>query len=95
MDYVFVKDSEGFVTKKLESEVNADEKIISEKEYMKCSGLSYYEKKFTHGGARENAGRKTKFNLPLKFQVRVTQEEKDFLQYAREHNFNYSAAMKN
>ena len=35
MDYVFVKDSEGYVFKKLSSEVSSDEKIISEKEYMK------------------------------------------------------------
>ena len=37
MDYVFVKDSEGYVFKKLQSEVSSDEKIISEKEYMKIS----------------------------------------------------------
>ena len=94
MDYVFVKDSEGYVFKKLESEINQDEKIISEKEYMKISGLSSYEKKFGHGGARENAGRKQKFALPLRFQIRVTKEEKDFINYAREHNLNYSALMK-
>ena len=94
MDYVFVKDSEGFVFKKLASEVSEDEKIISEKEYMKLSGLSSYEKKFGHGGARKNAGRKQKFSLPLKFQIRVTQEEKDFIKYAREHNLNYSALMQ-
>ena len=35
MDYVFVKDSEGYVFKKLANEVSADEKIITEKEYMK------------------------------------------------------------
>ena len=45
MDYVFVKDSEGYVFKKLESETSPDEKIISEKEYMKVSGLASYEKK--------------------------------------------------
>ena len=39
MQYVYVKDSEGFVFKKKESEVAADEKIISEKEYKKKSGL--------------------------------------------------------
>ena len=44
MDYVFVKDSEGYVFKKLENEVYPDEKVISEKEYMKISGLSSYEK---------------------------------------------------
>ena len=52
MPYVYVKDSEGFVFKKKESEVAAGEKIISEKEYMKKSGLALYEKKFEHGGAR-------------------------------------------
>jgi len=52
--------------------------------------ISSYEKKFGHGGARENAGRKQKFNSPLKFQIRVTKEEKDFLTYAREHNVNYA-----
>lgn len=94
MDYVFVKDSEGYVFKKLQSEISSDEKIISEKEYMKKSGLASYEKQFGHGGARENAGRKQKFSLPLKFQIRVTQEEKDFIAYAREHHINYSTLMQ-
>ena len=53
-DYVFVKDSEGYVFKKLESEVSPDEKIISETEYMKKSGLASYEKKFEHGGVMEH-----------------------------------------
>ena len=52
MPYVYVKDSEGFVFKKKESEVTTGEKIISEKEYMKKSGLALYEKKFGHGLAR-------------------------------------------
>ena len=94
MEYVFVKDSDGYVSKKLKSELCDDENIISEKEYMKASGLDFYEKKFSHGGARKNAGRKQKFSLPLKFQIRVTQEEKDFITYAREHGLNYSALMQ-
>ncbi len=94
MNYVFVKDSDGYVFKKLETEVSSDEKNISEKEYMKLSGLASYEKKFGHGGARKNAGRKQKFGSPLKFQIRVTKEEKDFLAYAREHNINYSSLMQ-
>ncbi|MBR3814111.1 MAG: hypothetical protein IKK38_09585 [Spirochaetaceae bacterium] len=32
-------------SKKTASEIAADDKIISEKEYMKISGLSSYEKK--------------------------------------------------
>lgn len=94
MDYVFVKDSEGYVFKKLESEISPNEKIISEKEYMKISGLASYEKKFGHDGAMGNADGKQKAALPLKFQIRVTKEEKDFISYAREHNLNYSALMK-
>lgn len=94
MDYVFVKDSDGYVFKKLLSEVAYDEKVISEKEYMKISGIASYEKEFGHGGARKNAGRKQKFNSPLKFQIRVTQEEKDFIAYARKHNLSYASMME-
>ncbi|MGP1438552.1 MAG: hypothetical protein ACTTKH_05720 [Treponema sp.] len=94
MKYVYIKDSEGYVFKKLEAEVTSDEKIISKEEYMKTSGLRAYEKEFGHGGARENAGRKHKFGSPLKFQIRVTQEEKDFIAYAREHHINYAILMK-
>ena len=93
MPYVYVKDSEGFVFKKKESEIVVGEKTISEKEYMKKSGLALYEKKFGHGGARENAGRKTKFASPLKFQIRVTKEEKDFLTFARNKKLNFAALM--
>lgn len=93
MPYVYVKDSEGFVFKKKESDVAADEKIISEKEYLKKSGIALYEKKFGHGGARENAGRKTKFASPLKFQIRVTKEEKEFLAFARSNKLNFATLM--
>ena len=93
MPYVYVKDSEGFVFKKKESDVAADEKIISQKEYLKKSGIALYEKKFGHGGARENAGRKTKFASPLKFQIRVTKEEKEFLAFARSNKLNFATLM--
>ncbi len=94
MEYVYVKDSDGYVFKKLESELLSDEKIISEKEYLKVSGLANYTKEFGHGGARKNAGRKQKLDFPLKFQIRVTQEEKDFISFAREKHLNYSALMQ-
>ena len=94
MGYVYVKDSEGYVFKKLEAELSPDEKIISEKKYLKKSGLANYAKEFGHGGARENSGRKQKFASPLKFQIRVTQEEKDFISFARENHLNYSALMQ-
>ncbi|WP_315451088.1 hypothetical protein [uncultured Treponema sp.] len=94
MEYIYVKDSEGYVFKKLESELSHDEKIISEKEYLKTSGLAAYAKEFGYGGTRKNAGRKRKFGSLLKFQIRVTQEEKDFITYARENHINYTAMMK-
>ena len=93
MDYVFVKDMEGFVVKKLKSQVEFDEKIISEAEYKELSGDNYYEIYFGHGGKRPGAGRKQKLGSPLKFQIRVTKEERDFISYARMNNLNYSALM--
>ena len=93
MSYVYVKDSEGFVYKKKESDVAADEKIISAKAYLKKSGIALYKKTFGHGGARENAGRKTKFASPLKFQIRVTKEEKEFLAFARNNKLNFTTLM--
>ena len=42
MNFVFVKDSEGYVFKKLQSEVSPDEKIISKKEYIKKSGITKF-----------------------------------------------------
>jgi len=95
MNYIYVKDTEGYVYKKDSSELLPDEKIISEKEYLRKSGLGTYQKTLGHGGVRENAGRKIKFSSPLKFQIRVTQEEKDFLAYARKNNLNYTSLMNN
>lgn len=47
------------------------------------------------GGARKGAGRKPKDKSNvLKFQVRVTSKEKEFLKYAREHNLNYDDLME-
>lgn len=40
LEYIYVQDSEDYVFKKLVSEISSDEKIISEKEYMKKSGIS-------------------------------------------------------
>lgn len=59
--YVYVKDAEGFVTKKLNSQVGADETIISKEEFEQISGIDYYEKTFGRGGARQGAGRKKEY----------------------------------
>ena len=46
------------------------------------------------GGKRKGAGRKPKNGVVLKFQVRVSEKEKEFLQYARSHNLNYDDFMQ-
>jgi len=45
LKYVYVKDSEGYVFKKPKSDVCKGEKIISEKAYLKASGLADLMKK--------------------------------------------------
>lgn len=40
---VYIKDSEGFVTKKLESEILPGEVIITKQEFENISGLTYYK----------------------------------------------------
>lgn len=42
--YVYVKDSEGFVTKKLNNQIEADETIISQEEFEQISGI-YLQRK--------------------------------------------------
>ncbi len=47
-----------------------------------------------HGGFREGAGRKKKNpSLVLKFQIRVSEKEKEFLAFARKHNLDYDKLM--
>lgn len=48
MQYVYVKDSEGYVSKKLKSEVCKGEKIISEKAYLKIQMRVTKEEKDFH-----------------------------------------------
>ena len=93
MKYIYVKDSEGFVSKKAINKVEPDEIQISKEEFRRLSGDDYYDKHFTHGGRREGAGRKPKFSQKLEYQIRVTAEEKAFIAYARETSFDYAKVM--
>lgn len=89
MKYVYIKDPEGFVSKKRESEVAPDETIISAEEFRRLSGDDYYEVNFGHGGKRVGAGRKQKYTQPLNCQIRVSEQEKDFIMFAREQKVDY------
>ena len=70
MAYIYVKDAEGFVTKKLASELQADEVEITKAEFEELSGDKYYKQKFTRGGKRTGAGRKPANGVVLAFQIR-------------------------
>ncbi len=52
------------------------------------------EEKATWGGKRTNAGRKTITGTVLKFTLRVTEKEKEFINYAREHDLDFSELME-
>ena len=94
MSYIYVKDKEGFVTKKLANELLPDEKIITKEEFSHLSGDEYYKQTFGHGGKREGAGRKPTNGVVLKFQIRVSEKEKEFIHFARLHNLNYDELMQ-
>ncbi len=46
------------------------------------------------GGKREGAGRKPKTGYVLEFRIRVSEKEKEFIDYARTHNINYDDLMQ-
>lgn len=46
------------------------------------------------GGKRLNAGRKPANGVVLKFQVRLSEKEKEFINYARNHNLNFDDLMQ-
>lgn len=46
------------------------------------------------GGKREGAGRKPSNGVVLSFQIRVSEKEKEFINFARAHNLNYDDLMR-
>ncbi|HNW26081.1 MAG TPA: hypothetical protein PKI94_04745 [Candidatus Gastranaerophilaceae bacterium] len=50
--------------------------------------------KIKWGGKRPHAGRKPKTGVVLEFRIRVSEKEKQFIDYARSHNLNFDKLMK-
>jgi len=46
------------------------------------------------GGKRSGAGRKPANGVVLEFRINVSQQEKEFINYAREHHINYKELMQ-
>jgi len=92
--YVYVKDSEGYVTKKLENNIQADEVIISKKAFEQISGIDHYKKTFGRGGARPGSGRKKQFTS--KKRETFDLEESDVVslkEYAKRHKISKNKAI--
>lgn len=92
--YIYVKDSEGFVTKKLSSQIEADETIISKEEFEQISGVDYYKKTFGRGGARQGAGRKKEYTA--KKRETFDLEEADIIslkEYAKQRKISKNKAL--
>ncbi len=81
--------------KKLKTNDDLIKELLTPEEQAEV--YAYVEKEVAKywGGKRENSGRKPKDRAKvLKFQVRVSEKEKEFLKYAREHNLNYDELMQ-
>jgi len=93
-EYIYVKDKEGYVTQIAKSNLINEYTVITKEEWEEKSGEKYYKETFGHGGKRKGAGRKPKTGIVLKFQVRLSEKEKEFINYARSHNLNYDELMQ-
>ena len=94
MSYIYVKDNEGFVVKKLATELQDDDTIITKEEFETLSGDTYYKQTYGRGGKRAGAGRKPANGIILSFQMRVSEKEREFLKFARLHNLNFDKLME-
>lgn len=92
--YVYVKDSEGYVTKKPESAVLPDETIITKNEWEKISGVEYYKETYGRGGTRANAGRKKIYTEKIKETYEIEKADVISLkEYAKKHNISKNKAI--
>ena len=91
---IYVKDEEGYVKGIYPDEMKPEYTQITREEWEEESGEKYYKETYGRGGRREGAGRKPTNGVVLKFQVRVSEKEKEFLKYARSHNLNYDELMQ-
>ncbi|MBR1775942.1 hypothetical protein IJ750_02570 [bacterium] len=93
-ELIYVKDSEGYVKGIYPEEMTDEYTVITEEEWEEESGVKYYKETYGRGGKREGAGRKPKTGVVLQFQIRVSEKEKEFINYARSHNLNFDELMQ-
>lgn len=93
-ELIYIKDSEGYVKGIYPDEMKPEYTIITREEWEDESGEKFYNETYGRGGYRAGAGRKPKTGVVLKFQIRVSEKEKEFIKYAREHNLDYDSLMQ-
>lgn len=91
---VYVKDNEGYVTRKQKNQVLPDETIITKKEWEKASGVEYYKQTFGRGGKRLNAGRKKIYYDKVKETYELEKADVISLkEYAKKHKVSKNRAI--
>ena len=93
-ELIYIKDKDGYVKGIYPEEMKPEYIQITREEWEEESGEKYYKKTYGRGGYREGAGRKPKTGVVLKFQIRVSEKEKEFINYARSHHINYDSLME-
>ncbi|DAA96927.1 TPA: hypothetical protein CPT80_03700 [Candidatus Gastranaerophilales bacterium HUM_9] len=93
-ELIYIRDKEGYVKGITLDEMKPEYTQITREEWEEESGEKYYKVTYGRGGARKGAGRKPKTGVVLKFQIRVSEKEKEFLNYARAHNLDYDSLMQ-
>ncbi len=91
---IYIKDKEGYVKGIYPEEMKDEYTVISKEEWEEESGEKSYKENYGRGGKRKGAGRKPANGIVLKFQIRVSEKEKEFINFARSHNLNYDDLMK-
>lgn len=70
-------------------------KLLSPEEILELKKEVAQEvEKIKWGGKRKNAGRKTKTGIVLKFTTRLTEEEKEFIEYSRKNHLQLRELMQ-
>ena len=79
---------------KITTEDLIQELFTPEEAQQICKEIREEVEKIKWGGKRKNAGRKPKTGVVLDFRIRVSEKEKQFIDYARSHNINYDELMQ-
>ena len=82
------------MTNKITTEDLIQQYFTTEEAQQLRKEISEEVEKIQWGGRRKNAGRKAKSGVVLDFRIRVSEKEKEFIDYARSHHLDYDELMQ-